>query len=112
MRKGIEMEAIRKLLMVAAVCSLVIGMGVSLAEDSVTVVPVRPVNQENNWEKFKDGTKQAGEAVVDGTKNTARKVADGAGDVGEAVVDGSKRAGHAIAEGYDDAKDYVKEKLD
>lgn len=53
------------------------------------------------WEKFKRGTKLAGEAIAEGTRNTADKVAKG-----------SKKAAHAVAEGYDDAKEYVKEKLE
>lgn len=84
------------------------------APDVVVVepAPVEPLPQESQWEKFKFGARQAGEAVAAGTKNTAHKVADGADRAGDAIVSGSKKAGHAIAEGYEEAKDYVKEKVD
>lgn len=84
------------------------------APDVVVVepAPVEPLPQESQWEKFKFGARQAGEAVATGTKNTAHKVADGADRAGDAIVSGSKKAGHAIAEGYEEAKDYVKEKVD
>lgn len=59
------------------------------------------VQEESAWQKFKRGTKMAGEAIATGTKNTAGKVADG-----------SKRAAKAVAEGYDEAKEYVKEKIE
>lgn len=57
--------------------------------------------EESTWQKFKRGTKEAGEAIATGTKNTAGKVADG-----------SKKAARAVADGYDDAKEYVKEKIE
>lgn len=57
--------------------------------------------EESTWQKFKRGTKMAGEAIATGTKNTAEKVADG-----------SKKAARAVADGYDDAKEYVKEKIE
>lgn len=75
-------------------------------------VPVEPVPQESQWTKFKASARQAGDAIATGTKNTAEKAADGAQRAGSAVVSGSKKAGHAIADGYEDAKDYVKEKVD
>ena len=83
-------------------------------EPQVGEVPVEsePVQPENQWEKFKAGARQAGQAVAGGTKNTMGKVADGAHRAGDAVVEGSKKAGHAIAEGYEEAKEYVQEKID
>ncbi len=81
-------------------------------EPAVEAVPAAPVAEESQWEKFKAAARLAGEAVVQGTKNTAEKVADGAERAGEAVVDGSKRAGHAVAGTYEEAKEYVKEKIE
>ncbi len=68
--------------------------------------------EESQWEKFKEGARLAGEAVVQGTRNTAEKVADGAERAGTAVVDGSHKAGRAIAETYEDAKEYVEKKME
>lgn len=73
--------------------------GAAAAEDAVPVEVV--VQEESQWEKFKEGAVIAGEAVVQGTKNTAGKVADG-----------GRRAGAAIAGKYDDAKEYVQEKME
>ena len=120
-RKGIDMSGIEKILVAAALFSVMAVTGVAFAEDVVVpVTPVTPVvvtepipvQEPNNWERFKHGAKEAGSAVAEGTKNTARKVGDGAERAGDAVVRGTKKAGHAIADGYEDAKDYVEEKLD
>lgn len=82
--------------------------GVRAGEEPVP----EPMEQESQWEKFKSGAKQAGEAVAAGSRNTAHKVADGAERAGDAMVRGSKKAGRAVADGYEDTKDYLKEKLD
>lgn len=82
----------------------------ALSADAEPAPP--PVQEESNWVKFREGAKQAGGAIADGTKNTAKKVAEGAERAGDAVVRGSKKAGEAIAEGYEEAKEYVEEKVD
>lgn len=115
-RKDTDMSSIEKVLVGAALFSVMAVTGVAFAEEAaVTTTPVEPapvVQEQSNWERFKRGAREAGAAVADGTKNTARKVADGAERAGDAVVRGSKKAGHAIAEGYEDAKEYVEEKID
>jgi hypothetical protein len=86
--------------MLAAVLAAVVVAGGACAR-AADEVPAVTVQEESQWEKFKEGAKIAGGAVVQGTKNTAAKVAEE-----------SKKAGHAIAETYDDAKGYVKEKME
>lgn len=82
-----------------AAAILFTGSPLFAADEPVVAEPV--VVEESQWEKFKEGAKTAGEAVVQGAKNT-----------GEKVADGTKKTGHAIAETYEDAKDYVKEKME
>jgi hypothetical protein len=48
---------------------------------------------ESNWEKFKEGAKQAGSAAWAGTKNVAKKTGD------------------FVGEKYDESKAYVDEKV-
>lgn len=57
----------------------------------------------NNWERFKEGAKQAGSAAWSGTKNVAQKT-------GDAVATGAKKTGEFVAETYEEAKEYVQEK--
>lgn len=89
------------------IVTLAAALAVTAVVNPACVAPARAadetpaviIEEQSQWEKFKEGAKLAGEAVVQGTKNTAGKVADGA-----------ERAGEAIAEKYDDAKAYVHEK--
>jgi hypothetical protein len=69
-------------------------LGAAMAADSAG---------ENNWEKFKEGAKQAGSAAWSGTKNVAHKT-------GDAVATGARKTGEFVSEKYDDAKEYVEEK--
>jgi 23S rRNA G2445 N2-methylase RlmL len=85
----------RKFAIALAAVTVVLGGTFARAADEVVVV------EQSQWEKFKEGAALAGEAVVQGTKNTESKVADGA-----------ERAGDAIAEKYQDAKEYVHEKTE
>ena len=73
------------------------GAGATFAADSG--------GGQSNWEKFKDGAKQAGSAVADSTKSAAQKT-------GSAVSRGAKKTGEFFADGYEDVKDYVEEKTD
>ena len=95
-----------------AVLALTLLMAGATAVRAADETPVVVVEEESQWEKFKAGSRVAGEAIAQGTKNTAGKVADGAQRAGSAIAEGSKKAGHAIAEKYDDAKEYVKEKVE
>ncbi len=49
---------------------------------------------QSNWEKFKEGAKQAGSAAWEGTKNAARKTGD------------------FVEETYDESKAYVQQKVE
>ena len=65
-----------------------------------------PEPQElSNWQKFKQGAKQAGGAVASGTRNVAGKTAG-------AVSHGAKKTGEFFSEGYQDAKEYIHEKTE
>lgn len=66
----------------------------------------------SNWDKFKQGAKQAGSAAWSGTKNVAESVSDGAHRAGEAVARGARKTGETVAEGYEEVKEFVQEKTD
>lgn len=56
------------------------------------VVAAADESGESNWQRFKEGARQAGGAAWEGTKNVARKTGD------------------FLDEKYDEAKDYIQEK--
>lgn len=101
----------KKLAMLVFILGFFATAGFSADGEYIVEEPA-PAQEESQWERFKAGAKEAGGAVAEGTKRTARKVGDGAEKAGDAIVRGSKKAGHAIADGYEDVKDYVKEKVD
>lgn len=65
--------------------------------------PANAAEEPGNWEKFKEGVKQAGGAAAASTKDAAGKTAD-------AVVRGAEKTGSFFSETYDDAKRYLHEK--
>ncbi|MDR3078327.1 MAG: hypothetical protein LBV15_06160 [Planctomycetota bacterium] len=71
----------------------------ALLAAALSLGTARAGEEAGNWNKFKEGVKQAGEAVAKGAKNAGRSVASGA-----------RKTGEFIADGYEDAKEYVQEK--
>lgn len=61
--------------------------------------------EPGNWERFKRGMKQAGDAVTSGAKSAAEKT-------GETVVRGAEKTGEFFSESYQDAKRYLHEKTE
>lgn len=64
--------------------------------------PVR-AGEESNWEKFKEGARQAGEAAWEGTKNVARKT-------GDAIAEGAEKTGDYVERKYGEVNEYIDEK--
>lgn len=73
-------------MMLAAACAVFVAGSVFAADEAGA--------GQSNWEKFKEGAKQAGSAAWEGTKNAARKTGD------------------FVEETYDESKAYVQQKME
>ena len=92
--------------LIVACLSAMLAAGTCLAgESDIAPPPATAPKEQSNWERFKEGAKQAGGAVASGAKNAAGKTAD-------AVVHGAKKTGEFFSDGYQDVKEYVHEKTE